>query len=365
MSKPIFLNDNLPAPRTQRGISRYFDNVKEALAREFPGQVALCSASPNDQNGFKFYPSFRFKGSYRFKLHDRIATLAARLEQPRVFYSNYFGAARTAAAQIFTIHDMIPEKIWLPANNSRINRKFVLEKQACFVRAAAILANSENTARDFKSIYPNLAHKVVTTPLGVGSFFFEQPSKQPAEPASPDEKPYFLYVGTRTSYKNFTTLLAAFGQSGLAGDFDLRVISPGFDDFNAEETALIQKWRLADKVQLFRSVSNVELRKTYTGAAAFVYPSKYEGFGLPILEAFASGTLVATSNISSMPEVGGEAAFYFDPNRPESVAATLKQIAALSKIDRQQRLADGLARARAYSWERFQQQTAGVFEKFV
>src|SRR3978361_155527 len=105
MSKPVFLNDNLPAPSSQRGISRYFDNVKQAVAREFPGQVALCSASPNDHNGFKFYPSLRFKGSYRFKLHDRIATLAARLEQPRVFYSNYFGAARTAAAEIFTIHD--------------------------------------------------------------------------------------------------------------------------------------------------------------------------------------------------------------------------------------------------------------------
>ncbi len=175
MSKPIFLNDNLPSPHTQRGISRYFDNLKEAVAGEFPGQVALCSATPNDRPGLKFYPSLRFKGSYRFHLHDRIATLAARLEKPRVFYSPYFGVAGTDAAEIFTVYDLIPEKIWLPENNSRVNRRFVLERQACFVRAAALLASSENTARDFKAVYPTLGHKVVVTPLGVDAFFFERP----------------------------------------------------------------------------------------------------------------------------------------------------------------------------------------------
>ena len=361
MPKPIFLNDNLPAPRTQRGIVRYFEKLKEGVAGEFPGRVALCSATPNECPGLKFYPSLRFKGSYRFHLHDRIATLAARLENPRVFYSPYFGTARTTAAEIFTIYDMIPEKIWLPKNNSPVNRKFVLERQACFGRAAAVLAISESTARDFRAIYPNLSHKVVVTPLGVDAFFFERP----AAPPTPPEKPYFLYVGTRTPYKNFITLLAAYGQSGLASEFDLRVISPGLEDFNAGETALIRKWRLEDKVRLFRAVGNEELRKNYAGAAAFVYPSKYEGFGLPILEALASGTLVATSNISSMPEVGGEAAFYFDPNQPESIAATLKQMAALSGEARQKRLANGLARAKTFSWERFQKQTVEVFKRFV
>lgn len=361
MSKPIFLNDNLPAPASQRGISRVFDHLKAAVAGEFSGQVALCSATPDNPHRFKFYPSLRFKGSHRFRLHDRIATRFARLEKPRVFYSVYFGIARTNAAEIFTLYDMIPEKIWLPQHNNRVNRRFALERQECFSRAAAVLAISENTARDFKSIYPNLAHKIVVTPLGVDSFFFERP---PA-PAPTNGRPYFLYVGTRTDYKNFLSLLAAYGQSGLASDFDLRVVSPGFADFNAEETALIERWRLADKVQLFRSVGNVELRENYAGATAFVYPSKYEGFGLPILEAFASGTLVATSNTSSMPEVGGDAAFYFDPNQSESIVATLRETAALSQAVRQQRLADGLARAKTFSWERFEQQTAEVFKGFI
>lgn len=361
MTRPIFLNDNLPAPRTQRGISRYFDKVQEALAREFSGQVALCSATPANPYHFKFYPSFRFKGSYRVKLHDHIATLAARLEKPRVVYSPYFGEARTHTAEIFTIFDMIPEKIWLPERNNRVNRRFVLEKQACFARAAVILSISENTAFDFKAIYPNLAHKVVVTPLGVDTFFFEQSTAEILAPA----RPYFLYVGTRTSYKNFLTLLEAFGQSGLAKDFNLRVVSPGHAVFSVEETALIQKWKLEESVELFISVSDAELRANYAGATAFVYPSKYEGFGLPILEAFASGTLVVTSNTSSMTEVGGEAAFYFDPLQPESLAATLKQVAGLPQLERRHRLAAGLARSRAFSWERFQQQTVDVFKKFV
>ncbi|MBN9388903.1 MAG: glycosyltransferase family 4 protein [Chloroflexi bacterium] len=361
MSRPIFLNDNLPAPRTQRGISRYFEKLEEGLAAEFPGQVALCSATPANPYHFKFYPSLRFKGSYRFKLHDRIATLAARLERPRVVYSDYFGEARVNAAEIFTIFDMIPEKIWLPQDNNRVNRRFVLEKQACFARAAAILSISENTARDFKTIYPTFAHKVVVTPLGVDTFFFEKSSEKTRDTG----KPYFLYVGTRTPYKNFLTLLDAFGQSGLKADFNLQVISPGSAAFSTEETALLHKWRLADSVELFCSVTDAELRCAYAGATAFVYPSKYEGFGLPILEAFASGTLVATSNTSSMPEVGGEVAFYFDPLLPESLAATLKQLAALPRSTRQDRLAAGLARARTFSWERFQKQTAAVFKEFV
>jgi glycosyltransferase involved in cell wall biosynthesis len=361
MSRPIFLNDNLPAPRTQRGISRYFDNLQEALAAEFPGQVAICSAIPANPYHFKFYPSFRFKGSYRLKLHDRIATLAARLEKPRVVYSPYFGVARPKAAEIFTIYDMIPEKIWLPQHNNRVNRRFVLEKQACFARASAILSISENTARDFQAIYPTFAPKIVVIPLGVDSFFFEKPSAETLATS----KPYFLYVGTRTAYKNFLTLLEAFGQSGLSNDFNLRVISPGSAAFTPEETALLQKWRLEDKVELFCSVSEGELRRTYAGATAFVYPSRYEGFGLPILEAFASGTLVATSHTSSMPEVGGEVAFYFDPLQPESLAATLKQLAEMPQSDRQRHLAAGLARARTFTWERFQKQTAAVFKEFV
>jgi glycosyltransferase involved in cell wall biosynthesis len=361
MSRPIFLNNNLPAPRTQRGISRYFDKLQEALAAEFPGQVALCSAIPANPYRFKFYPSIRFKGSYRVKLHDHIATLAARLEKPRVVYSSYFGQARVNAAEVFTAYDMIPEKIWLPQHNNRVNRRFVLEKQACFARAAAILSISENTARDFQAIYPAFASKIVVIPLGVDPFFFEKPSEKPLDTA----KPYFLYVGTRTSYKNFLTLLEAFGQSGLKEDFNLRVISPGNAAFTPEETALLQKWRLEDKVELFCAVSEEDLRRNYAGATAFVYPSRYEGFGLPILEALASGTLVATSNTSSMPEVGGEVAFYFDPLQPESLAVTLKQLAGLPRSDRQRRLAAGLARARTFSWERFHQQTAAIFKKFV
>lgn len=363
MSKLIFLNDNLPAPSSQRGIWRYFDNLKAAVAGEFPGQVALCSDTSENPYKFKFYSSPRFKGSYRLKLHDRIASQYLRLAKPRVVYSSYFGVARTTAtaAEIFTSHDMIPEKFWLPQRNSSANRNFVLEKQACFIRAAAVLADSESTARDFKTLYPNLAHKVVVVLLGVDPFFFK-PSPPSAEPPT---RPYFLYVGARGGYKNFITLLSAYGQSGLSDDFDLRVISPGPDGFNTEETALIQKWRLDGKVQLFRSVGNEELRRSYAGAAAFVYPSRYEGFGLPILEAFASATLVATSNVSSMPEVGGDAAFYFDPNSPESLVATLKQLAVLPASDRQQRIEDGQTRARTFTWERFQRQTAEVFKRFV
>lgn len=143
------------------------------------------------------------------------------------------------------------------------------------------------------------------------------------------------------------------------------MISPGGGTFTPEEVDCIRRFQLEASVQLRRAVSEVELRDAYASAVALVYPSEYEGFGLPILEAMASGTLVATSNVSSMPEVGGDAAFYFDPTNSEAIAETLKQVAYLSTAERQQRLTQGRVRARASTWEQCQQKTIAALEELL
>jgi glycosyltransferase involved in cell wall biosynthesis len=178
-------------------------------------------------------------------------------------------------------------------------------------------------------------------------------------------KPFFLYVGNRRAYKNFSRLLIAYGQSGLAKEFDLRIISPTNTDFSDEEIAYIERYRLRDSLQLMAAVSEHTLRESYAGAAAFVYPSEYEGFGLPVLEAMASGTIVATSNVASMPEVGGEAAFYFDPCNSESIADCLIKVTSLSREQRAERIALGAVQARTFTWERCQQQTVDVFRTLM
>ncbi|NJN82613.1 MAG: glycosyltransferase family 4 protein [Caldilineaceae bacterium] len=169
---------------------------------------------------------------------------------------------------------------------------------------------------------------------------------------SEDSKPYFLYVGHRTPYKNFIRLLDAFGQAKLGHRFDLVAISPSGASFTAEEERSIARHGIAQSVRLRFSPSDDELRATYARAFAFVYPSLYEGFGLPILEAFASGVLVCASNTASMPELGGEAALYFEPEVVDSIAATLIQAASLDEDERHARIRAGIERARFFTWER-------------
>jgi glycosyltransferase involved in cell wall biosynthesis len=359
----IFLNDNIRSHTAQRGVARYFEHVTTGVIAHFGSRAMICSPIVRDYGTAHFIRTLRFPGSGGLGIHDLSATAIALIEQPTLIFSPYYGNIRTRIAQIFTVYDMIAEMISLPAgqDDPRI-LKTIAEKKCCFERAVALLAISHSTARDMISVYPRLnANMIKVISLGVDTFFFERSQSDNHAQA----KPYFLYVGNRGGHKNFRRLLTAYGQSGLAEAFDLKVISPSGNSFTSEETDCIRTFRLEAAVQLRSAVSETELRDCYAGAVALVYPSEYEGFGLPLLEAMASGTLVATSNISSMPEVGGDIAFYFDPYMIESIGATLRHVAYLPTTERQQRIAQGIARARTFTWEKCQQKTIDTLEALL
>jgi glycosyltransferase involved in cell wall biosynthesis len=359
----ILLNDNIRSHAAQRGAARYFEYVTDGLIAHFGSQIMVCSPVVRDYGAAQYIRTPRFPGSGRLGMHDLSATMIAHIKHPALIFSPYYGSVRTRIAQIFTVYDMIPEMINLPAgqDDSRI-LKAIAEKKRCFERAAALLAISNSTARDILSVYPHLhASMIKVIPLGVDTFFFERSQVDNRAQA----KPYFLYVGNRGGHKNFRRLLTAYGQSGLASAFDLRVISPGHHAFSTDEVDCIRSFQLEASVQLRSAVSETELRESYASAVALVYPSEYEGFGLPILEAMASGTLVATSNVSSMPEVGGNVAFYFDPRNSETIVETLKQMTYLSIVERQRRIAQGVVHARTFTWEQCQYKTIKVVEELL
>ena len=211
-------------------------------------------------------------------------------------------------------------------------------------RADVFGAISQATADDLAAQFPKTAAKTVVTPLAADEHFFA------AHPGDVRERfdlqrPYVLAVGTLEPRKNLPALIEAF--TGLPEHtHDLLLVGAlGWD--TGETQAAIE--RHPDRIRALGHVSDDDLARLYAGAALFAYPSLYEGFGLPVLEAMAAGAPVLTSNISSLPEVAGAAAILVDPRSVDSIRAGLER-----------GLADppsgGRERARTFSWARYADQ---------
>lgn len=344
----LLLYDSIPNPSHQRGVDRYFREIVRGVAHDFGARASILSGRRWD-TALRRYPLHRLPRRYLGKnIRSHQATVMTRLIRPSVVFSPYFGRLRTSASEAFALYDMAYER--LPAHfpaHLAAHRDFIEEKRACLERADLIIAISHATASECLDIYPDLdPKKFVVVHLGVDTERFAR-----APGSSRAGRPYFLYVGTRGVYKNFRSLVRAFAESGLARDCDLRVVSPGRHGFDAEESELLTQLGVAGSVHLHTDIDDDELATLYSNAIGLVFPSEYEGFGLPILEAMASGTLVATSDLTSMPEVGGDVAFYFDPTDPTHIAEKMLHMAELPTADREARCAAGVERSEQFSWD--------------
>ena len=337
------------------GVARYIRQIAWGLHARHDAAFAICSSlnglPPARRIQLPLRYPWRYSSPFGYHLTDmwerKLLHLAERWLKPKVVFSPFFGPLSTQTTQVFTVYDLR----WQLFPDSYSSKAFVLEKRhmsRCFEHAAAIISISEATKRDLLAIYPQLRpEKVHVILLGVASVFY---SPQPLQ----WRKPYFLYVGNRSEPKNFARLVHAFSKSGLSGDFDLLVISPELESrhgFNFDERQLIADVQLTDSIVLRVGVHDNELAAAYAGATAFVFPSMYEGFGLPALEALAAGTIVACSRASSLPEAGGESAFYFNPIDVDDIARTMIETTRLSTSERTARIADGGVHARNHSWD--------------
>jgi glycosyltransferase involved in cell wall biosynthesis len=178
----------------------------------------------------------------------------------------------------------------------------------------------------------------------------------PGGGGDPPAEPYLLYVGKRGYYKNFRQLLMAYlGSERLRKAFLLNVVCG--DPWTQEEAALLSQ--APDRVRLLRRTDDRKLIALYRGATAFVYPSLYEGFGIPLLEAMGCGTPVVCCSRGSLPEVGGEAVAYFDPSRDGDLSRVLEDVCFNPGL--RNRLSEaGIARAATFHWEKFADHVAGL-----
>jgi glycosyltransferase involved in cell wall biosynthesis len=254
---------------------------------------------------------------------------------------------------VVTIHDMIPERFL--SGMERFQR-LVLSKKRLVERADVVLSVSESTKRDVIEILGTPVDKVRVVPNATR--IHEVPAAD--LPIPPGGRRYFLYVGTRSKYKNFDVLLAAYAQCRWLRDFDV-VCFGGTHGYLEHERAFLAKHGIEDRFLYFTGDDRL-LRALYDNALALVYTSRYEGFGLPVLEAMACACPVVCTQVSALPEVVGDAALFFEPDRAESLVERLRQVAGDTNL-RRSLIAGGLQRARNFSWRHSSQAVLAAYQE--
>jgi glycosyltransferase involved in cell wall biosynthesis len=259
---------------------------------------------------------------------------------------------------VVTVVDMIQEKIphlFADARNDRLRER----KRQCIQSAQAVICISETTRQDVLSIYglpPERTHTVYlahTTDFKLLNGGGYSPGKLVPEP-------FVLYVGARDEYKNFHRLIRAF--QIWKGSQDIRLLAVGLP-WTEEEQLLISELGLEGIVQVESRVDDAFLCWLYNHAMAFVYPSLYEGFGIPLLEAMACGCPIIASRIQSTREIAGEIPIYFDPVDIEEQVAALKQCVLEGRSS--SRVKRGIDKASQFSWDRTAQKTLEIYKSLL
>lgn len=255
---------------------------------------------------------------------------------------------------VVTVHDLIPLRFGSARSPLRLYFRHYVPQ--VLRQAAHILCDSEATARDITHFYGLPAHKMTAVPLAYDAEHFR--------PLSLPTQNYFFYIGRHDPYKNLQRLIAAFGQVQDLPDVELWIAGPADPRFTPALAAQAAELGLAHRVKFLSYVPYSDLPRLLNQAIALVFPSLWEGFGLPVLEAMACGTAVITSNQASVPEVAGDAALLVDPYRPEAIAAAMRQVATDDHA-RSQLQARSLERSHQFSWERTGQRTAAILRQYL
>ncbi len=248
------------------------------------------------------------------------------------------------------IHELFPH--CFPADDPTARAK-----AAAIARADHIICISEHTRRDLLATTEVDPGKVSMIHLGFSLPAIVRPN------ISLTDRPYILYVGNRECYKNFQTLVRAYGDSrSLQEHCDLLAFGGG--EFTTEETHTIRSMGIPSARVRQLAGSDDLLAEVYRQSLMLVFPSLYEGFGIPPLEAMSCDCPVVCSHVSSIPEVVGDAGLYFDPRSPDALRSAIERV--LNDTDLRRELVEsGRRRVGLFSWELCAQETLGCYRELL
>jgi len=356
--------------QTYGGISRYFFELIKYFNNndETECELSLKYSYNYYLKELNYLPHKTFLENYSFRGKYRLLNILNKKASKEyifkgdydifhpTYYDPYFLDFLSNKPFVLTIHDMIHEIYpeMFPLKDETSKRKKLLAQ-----KATKIIAVSENTKKDIIRFFSIDTNKIEVIYHGT-PFDMNGSSDNKVDIDLPEK--CILFVGSRSGYKNFNLFVEAITPV-LAENTKLKVVCIGGGNFKEIEKEKFERLNITNKVYQY-SVNDDILTYLYKKAIVFVFPSLYEGFGIPILEAFSCGCPVIASNTSSFPEVAGDAAIYFDPTDKLSIFDSVQKVIYDNNL-RDQLVYKGYQRVKEFTWEKTAEKTKKLYENIL
>jgi alpha-1,3-rhamnosyl/mannosyltransferase len=353
------------------GIGRYVASLAGAMQRlDADRTICLICRSTEDMQSFNLPPTRKIPCRYSpFSIGQQwVVPGLLKRERVALYHSPYYMMpVRPGVPTVLTFHDAIP---LVDPYSFGVVQRFVFRIAAGLALEAAscVIVASHAAAADLERYFHVQPQRVAVIPHGVEGRFSARP---PGELESMRKKyvlpeKYVLYVGMNKPHKNLARLVEAWGKINADARLTDYALAVGgyWDRRYPEAKMLVERFGIQEKVLFLGPVEEADLPALYTGATLFVFPSLLEGFGFPVLEAMACGVPVACSNRSSLPEVAGEAAAYFNPADPGDMAGVIAK--TLRNEPYRRVLSEtGLERSSQFTWEKTARQTLACYDRVL
>lgn len=346
--------------QNEGGISRYFQELIHGLSNLGVGGKVLAQIQTNQRLGALEVEGFEIQShanpieSYKEVIKQLGEGVHVDIFHPTYYSKDHLRFREPKTKVVVTVFDMISE---LFPERKPLFRKVVDEKRISVHKADHILTISTQTKKDLMNIYGVPAEKISVTYLGSKLHLLQQ-----EDLSTVAQDRFILYVGKRGGYKNFINFITAYSHSkSLSSGFS--IVAVGGGKFTPNENSNLQKLGIIDKVKQV-DADDLELSTYYRKAACLVYPSLYEGFGLPPVEAMSLNCPVIASNGGSIPEICKAAAEYFDPADIDSIEHVLSTALEDEQRLRQMRQT-GLEVAEMFTWEKTALATLDAYKRII
>jgi len=348
------------------GISNYFIHLADELINKNIDIKFSCPLHKNvylDQisNKYKYGINIKkFPASFKFLIeyiNNFVTKKIIKNYQPEIIHQTYYSSKnkKKEAKVVCTVYDMINEKFPNFCKNSNLITEM---KKKTIINADHILCISLKTKQDLMEIF-NIKEKKISVTLLASTI-----TKNIKENSNFLKlKNHLLFVGSRYGYKNFEGFIKAYSSSNFLKN-NFKIIAFGGEKFSKIDFEILKKSNIKNESVIFLNDMDCKLTDLYKSVSALIYPSLYEGFGLPILEAMEMGCPVISSNGGSLPEVGGIKLRYFNPNQIDSMTNALEDV--LSSKEKQHDLIQyGFKRNKEFSWSKCASETIHAYNNLL